>query len=242
MQQLTGIASLLGHLTEYDRGADTTFALVLLAGPELTADDIIAIRLGAKTCDCCFVATLHEPLPKPFAKLVEEAGAVVLYHHQQYVQPASHCQVVLPAGLGGADITAHLQVILMVMPSMVVVSDNNLQTLRACQAILGSFRDLFTLESAATPAQVLNEQQQALVGTLTFAQDMLDQGERRPRVVLQQVVNALEHNGFSDIRQLALLDGETFGEVTQTLPKHSYIYAEVMAEGQLLRRSVRLRA
>lgn len=219
--------------------AEASVAVVFVSGGVLTADDVIAIREAARVCDVAVVISMEKPLPRPFAKIAEEAGAQIIYIHKPKPNVGAGCTV---KQKGGADITLYLEALLLIMPSAVVVANENLNTLRIIKALEATFNGFFSIIETTTPAAILSQRQQDLTATLMFAQDVLDQGERRPQVVLQQVVDALEQNGFSTVQNLMLLDAESLAEVQATVPKHSFLFADITEGEQTLRRSVKLSA
>lgn len=219
--------------------ADASIAVVFVTGGALTADDVIAIREAARLCDVAITVSLEKPLPAVFSKIAFEAGADLVYTHKAKPNLGAGCTV---RQKGGGDITLFLEALLLIMPSAVVVSDENLNILRIVRALEATFNSFFSVIETQTPAAILSQRQQELTATLMFAQDVLDQGERRARVVMQQVVEALTQNGFNDVKNLLLLDAETLSEVQTNVPKHSFLFADVTEGEHTFRRSVKLSA
>jgi len=219
--------------------AEASIAVVFLTGGLLTADDVVAFKEAARLCDVAVVVAMEKPLNPEHANIAAEAGASIIYTHKPKPNLGVGCTV---RQKGGGDITLFLEVLLLVMPSAVVISAENLNVLRIVKALEATFNNFFSVVETSTPAAVLSHRQQELVATLMFAQDVLDQGERRPQVVMQQVVEALQQNGFQDVKNLMLLDAETLGEIQTHLPKQIFLYADIAESGHTLRRSVKLRA
>lgn len=218
---------------------DASIAAVFITGGALTADDVIALKEAARLCDVAVAVCLETPLPVPMAKLAEEAGADIVYTHKPKPHVGVGCTV---RQKGGGDITLFLEALLLMMPSAVVASAENMNILRILKALEVTFNNFFTLIETQTPAAVLSQRQQDLTATLLLAQDVLDQGERRPQVVMQQVVEALAQNGFEKVENLLLLDAETLAEVQTQVPKNSFLFADILENGQHMRRSVKLSA
>ena len=218
---------------------DASISVVFVTGGALTADDVVAIREATRLCDVAITVALEKPLPQPFAKIAFEAGADLVYTHKAKPNLGAGCTV---RQKGGGDITLFLEALLLIMPSAVVVSDENLNVLRIVRALEATFNNFFSIVETTTPAAILSQRQQELTATLMFAQDVLDQGERRARVVMQQVVEALEQNNFREVKNLILLDAETLAEVQTNVPKHSFLYADVIEGEHTFRRSVKLSA
>ncbi len=240
MDIISGRQQLIDAISDLGQGqAEVSYALVFVTSGDIAVDDIIAIKEAVRLCDVAIVACVDKSLSPNHANLVAEAGAKILYTHKKTPISGNSCGIRLK---GGADITSFLQIALLVMPSVVVVADENLETMRVAKSIENTFNQLFTVIQAKIPADILNAYQQELTATLLLAQDVIDQGERRSRVVLQQVVTALETNGFRQIRNLMLVDSETLLEVSSAIPKNSFLFAEIIDGEKLLRRTVSLKS
>lgn len=218
---------------------DASISAVFMTGGILTADDVVAIKEAARLCDVAVAIAIEKPLSPQHATIAEEAGANIIYTHKPKPNIGVGCTV---RQKGGGDITLFLEALLLVMPSVVVASADNLNILRIAKALGTTFNNFFGVIETSTPAAVLSSRQQELTATLMFAQDVLDQGERRPQVVMQQVVEALQQNGFADVKNLLLLDAETLGEVQTRIPKEVFLYADIAEGEHTLRRSVKLSA
>lgn len=218
---------------------EASISVVFITGGTLTADDVVALKEAARLCDVAVAIAIEKPLNPDHAHIAAEAGANIIYTHKPKPNVGVGCTV---RQKGGGDITLFLEALLLVMPSVVVASADNLNILRVVKALEATFNSFFSVIETATPTAVLSQRQQELVATLMFAQDVLDQGERRPQVVMQQVVEALQQNGFEDVKNLMLLDAYTLGEIQTHLPKEVFLYADIAEGGHTLRRSVKLQA
>ena len=236
MKTLTNLQELPETLLALGKEADTSVALIPLAGP-LAASDVVAIRHGARLCDVTVVVCLEAPLPENQQAIAAEAGAKVCCLPSQH-KPATACKISLP---DGADITYFSQTVLATMPSVICVAQENVRMQRAAKALEVTFPGLFETLIPETPASLLDDTHQHLTQTLLFAQTMLDQGERVVRTLLQQVVAALHAEKFDDIRHLALFDATTLAELTDQTTPEMFLFAEVGAGETVLRQSVSLK-
>ena len=239
MEVVTGRARTTEVLATFATTADTSYALVFIAGSHLTADDVVALREAARLCDVCIAAVTAESFSQAYHQILQEAGVDVLYTHQPSPQEGLSCQLVQR---GGGHITYYLETILLVMPSVVVVHQENMTLRKAIKSIEKTFYRLFTLVEVGTPKYILSMRQQELIDVLMLAQEMVDHGERRVEPLLQQTLAALDKHGFKDVQQLAIYDANTFQEVKTTIPQACFLFAEVVESQQLYRRTTKLRA
>lgn len=238
MQTLNRLADIQPALLALSPAADTTVSLVVIDESMPTPSDIIAMRHGRKVCDVLVVAVLADTLPETIPPILEEAGVHILFHHGSR-KPEKQCEVQLE---NGDNLTHLLQIILAVMPSLVVSGQQNLAQLQRLQAIHNTFSALFTLEIAETPSQILSERQQALLEAMSSGQLAINHGERQVRAILQHVLAALAQQGFHQVEQLTLVDGQTFNEPAHLSGGTYYLHAEVAEGARILRQSLKLQS
>lgn len=238
MEVITGRSKCAETLAALATEAETSYGLVFITGGHLTADDVIAIKEAARVCDVAIATVLGESLSEAYNDVLEQAGLDVLYTHQTSPQEGLSCQL---TQRGGGDITPYLDAILLMMPSVVVVHQENLTIRKAVKSIEKTFYQLFTLVEVNTPKNILSQRQQELIDVLMLAQDMVDSGERRVEPLLQQTLSALDKHFFKDIQQLAVYSASTFQEIKTTIPHECFLFAEVKEGEHLWRRTVKLR-
>lgn len=127
-----------------DAGVDTSWALCF--GSVLpTAGEVAAIREAAKICDRVVVARLlpDRVIPPTYAKVVEDAGADVLFCPRELTGHV-RVEVGVPE-VDAAAATLIMQVLSTTLPNLVVAERGNLPLIRALRNIQHGLGDLFVL-------------------------------------------------------------------------------------------------
>lgn len=129
-----------------DAKGDTTWALCFGSAIP-SAGEVAAIREAARLCDKVVVARLlpDRILPPTYAKVIEEAGADLLWAPREV---AGHVRInVHVEGVDEKAATLITQALITVLPLLVVIDRTNLPLVRTLRNIQGGLGEIFTLRA-----------------------------------------------------------------------------------------------
>ena len=240
MQALTTPLDLTEALKqEADKIAPETpsFGVVFLTNATLTVDDLVALKKSALVCDVSVVVSLSKGLSIAQQKLIEEAGAQLYYIHKPQPHLSIYTRVTTNTG---EDITAYLEALLLIMPSMVFSHIERIDHYRALQSLYNQFKNLFTLEVCTTPLSALNPQEKILAELMENIYVFLDQGERRIPVLAQHIHGMCVHKKLENVEHITFLNGNTLLKERDTLPKESILCIRLKEGGNTYQRHLKI--